>query len=398
MFSPHQPTVQTPMSDKLFFAHILRNGPSSRATIAAEHKLSRPTASEAASRLVQRGVIRALSKEPGTTGRRGRVPELYDLVPDIGCTLTVRTELARFVVSLYDLRGACLHEEIRPTHWTDDRTAIEPLLEAVRETLPHANGPILACAISVLTTVNPRTQQVVLPEDSVFEGKPIDFYGELTSLLDCPVHVDSHMIWSLHSEVHHGVASSEENILTIHLGNHIGSALSNNGVVYRGAHGRAGSLRALRVRGERLNRIIREHGVVLEDDPVGRELGYLNIDATLERVMSNPEAENSQEFIHSIVEAIVNVVSFSDPDALVLTGPMTAHEEFTALLHRQITEEIPYSETSIYVSNNGPEATANGVYIGAHQLALASMGLVLPGQKVPAYHEKSEKEVTAEEV
>lgn len=53
----YEPSASSPAptSDRLFFKYIMENGPSSRAKIAAEHNLSRPTASEAASRLLERG-------------------------------------------------------------------------------------------------------------------------------------------------------------------------------------------------------------------------------------------------------------------------------------------------------------------------------------------------------
>lgn len=375
--SPHlAETLQAPQSDKLFFAHLLAHGPSSRAAIAAAHNLSRPTASEAAGRLVQRGLIHALAKEAGASGKRGRVPELYEISHDVGATLTLLCEDNRMVGIIYDLRGQEIVLEERAIAWGEPAEVERLVKELLLHLVQQVDTKILAATVSVLAPVDPNTQQIRFfsPQNL---GESADLLATAQQALGCPVHVDNHMAWSLKYEIHQGVAQKHESVLSVHLGAAIGATFALEKVIYRGASGFAGALSYVTDNGVFLRDTIQKLGVVDSSSLATRSLRLLDIPATVEKIMAAPDRGEAKEYLEIFSRHVANALMIVDPACLVLTGPMAAYPEFAQLIKEKIEQLLPWHTVEVLLSEDGAGAVRRGAALGATQLALTTLGLYL---------------------
>lgn len=376
----YEPSASSPApaSDRLFFRYILENGPSSRAKIATEHNLSRPTASEAASRLMERGYIQALAKDAGASGKRGRVPELYDIADTLGCTLAVSAEIDCFRGAIYNLRGEQLAQVSVPTSWESNAVIQQALETLIDELVKDISLPVLAGTVAVVSPVNPNTQQLGKIPDLGYHDQPLDFYSYLTERFNCPVMVDDRINWVLLNETRKGIAQHAPVVLGIHLDEGISAALAVNGRLYRGASGRNGLIHLVTAENKSLRQRLQHLGVVDEHSFIRDDGGYLNFEKTAERIVADPESENSQLYLMSLAESIVNAAIITDPSALLLTGPAVENKASLSLLTELISEKYPWHDLNIIVSEDGARAIRDGVREGSHLLAMVRLGLSNP--------------------
>lgn len=367
-----------PASDRLFFSYLLKNGPSSRAEIAAKHDLSRPTASEAALRLSERKYIKTLEKDAGASGKRGRVPDLYDLADDIGSVLTVVVNVRGVTVSLYDLRGKLLEQRYEDHVWQThqkSQAAIEALVDSM---IPLAKGPFLAATAAVMTSVNPITQQLMPLPDSPYTDEPVDFHGLLSSKLDCPVLVDETINWALLHEITNGVARNSPATFGVHLAEGVQGAFALRNTIYRGATGRAGAMGYVQSHHKQLNQALKELGVPDRTHSEDYGVTYLDYEKTAEKILANVDGKDEKKYLDLSVEAIANGALILDPTSIVLTGPMTSSRKFTEVLKSAIEENLLWESTKVLISDDGADAISLGAACGANLLALTYMGLENP--------------------
>lgn len=376
----YEPSASSPAptSDRLFFKYIMENGPSSRAKIATEHNLSRPTASEAASRLLERGYIKALAKDAGASGKRGRVPGLYDLSESLGGLLTVIAEIDRLSAALYNLRGEQLSEASVSTYWESSEIIQHALETLIDELVKDISLPVLAATVAVVSPVNPNTQQLGNIPDMGHHDQPLDFYSYLTERFNCPVMVDDRINWVLLNETREGIAQHVPVVLGIHLNEGISAALAINGRLYRGASGRNGLIHLVTAENKSLRQRLQHLGVVDEHSFIRDDGGYLNFEKTAELIVADPESESSQLYLMNLAESIVNAAIITDPSALLLTGPAVENKAFLSLLTELISEKYPWHDLNIIVSENGARAIRDGVREGSHLLAMVRLGLANP--------------------
>ncbi|MDO4916833.1 MAG: ROK family protein [Rothia sp. (in: high G+C Gram-positive bacteria)] len=367
-----------PASDRLFFSYLLKNGPSSRAEIAAKHDLSRPTASEAALRLSERKYIKTLEKDAGASGKRGRVPELYDIADDIGSVLTVVVNVLGVTVSLYDLRGNLLEQKYEDHVWETHAKSYEAVEKLLDSVIALAHGPFLAATAAVMTSVNPITQQLIALPDSPYTEEPVDFFGLLSHKLNCPVLVDETINWALLHEITHGVARNSPATFGVHLAEGVQGAFALGNTIYRGASGRAGAMGYIQSHHKQLNQALKELGVPDRTNSEIYGVTYLDYEKTAEKILANVDGKEEKEYLDLSVEAIVNGALILDPASVVLTGPMTCSRKFIEVLQSAIEEKMLWDSTEVLISDDGADAISLGTACGANLLALTYMGLEDP--------------------
>ena len=372
---PQQHITPAPASDRLFFRYVRMNGPSSRAEIASAMKLSRPTASEAAARLLSRGYLEILTKDKTSTGKPGRVPELYDIPQALGHIITVLCEVDRISVNLYDLHGALLAHREQSTSWEPGVPIDKTIITLLDEVQALAPGTIRAAVISIPTPVNPRTQHMVALPHTGVPHYLIDFHAIVKTHLHCPVYLDENVNWALFSEVHEGVAQGKNYVFGVHLAEYIGSAYAIDSRLYRGAHGTSGQISYMRFGGKPLHQVLHRLGVVDPNSYRSTPNGYLDVAQSVKKIIGHPHTQETARALHILAESVINAAAMIDPAAIVLSGPMIDDPDFAATLLEGLMSRDILGETEILMSADGAGAVRNGARLGAQLLALIHMGL-----------------------
>lgn len=352
------------LTDRAFFEHLLRHGSSSRSATASAIGISRPTATEAVNRLLERQLIR----EAGTVStNRGPAAIGYEINPDAGhsCALSIEAEQMR--LSCWSLSGHNLFNLVEPLQpntpqdqpdtTTDEqedsaepapptasrRESIHALLEVYRETV---TTPCLGAAVS-LTERTQATDEL----HALFPG-------------DIPILVDHNVNWAAIAEQHHGQAAGIDDALLVHVGHRVDAALILNGHLHRGHSGMAGELGFTRNTGQtlmqRLNRLA---------TPQRPDTGLLDPVALKEALCSNSPV--AYGLLRILAEAIANVCVTVDPALLILTGPLA--DALNPRLFDMLLDVLLLPDIEMCCSALGEGGPHLGAEELAHRAALANL-------------------------
>src|SRR5690349_7589418 len=130
---PSQDLVRA-LTDEHVLRALIRHRRLTRAELAVEIGISKPTAGESVRRLAERGLLADTGERtPGGRGR-GRVGSYYSLSPDIGTAPAISIAPEGIVAERIDAYGETLHRAERPAHPTH-------LPMALREAATEAAGP-----------------------------------------------------------------------------------------------------------------------------------------------------------------------------------------------------------------------------------------------------------------
>jgi predicted NBD/HSP70 family sugar kinase len=356
------PQALATVTDRRFFEHLRRHGPSSRAAIAAATGLSKPTASEAATRLTEAGLINETGQSAGT---RGRTAAIYDIASGYGHTLAVAVATGRAQLRATDLRGSVVGEYRVSSGMPQTREQLESALSGLfAEYRREVSTPCLAASVSQANPVAAAGQAVLsLPNAPFPEGQ-----WNLTErfLSDCrgPVRVDNDVNWAALAERESGAMRGVDDFLVVYVGAGIGAALVMGGEVRRGSHGIAGEIAYLRQNGRTLMERLLGLGITTA--------GGLSLDMDRYRGLfaEQPDSPAAADFLELLGEAIGNTATLSDPAAVVLSGPLVDCPAFVDRLRDSLLPHLLEPSTMVTVSDLGTEGPLAGASLHASEAAV----------------------------
>lgn len=373
MISAHQLLPDAPPSVKALFAHLLLKGPASRVEIAREAGLARPTVSDAAERLLDYSLIKVLDKDAGATGKRGRIPELYDLADGIGTLLTFTDQGEKIEATACDLRCNVLQRESLDLNWNDQTSVQEAITTLIKKLEPAHEGTILASALSLTLPVNPGTQQITHLDSGEKHQETIDLYRILREETGAPVIIDNHANWGLYSEYSKGSSHRYSAVVSFTFDKDLGCALGTGGHIERGAKGRAGELSRILIGGRRFKDIIND--VAVHSPIVGLSgFTYVDIEATAQKIIHQQDDPTVVAFLDALGNIAANLLMLLDAEALLLFGPMTDIPGFTDRISEVVQEKLAW-DVQIESVEDGAGVVQRGTALGAQQLALQALGL-----------------------
>ena len=316
---------------RLVFDDIVANAPTTRAQIAANTSLSAGTVATIVEELCRRGVAREV-KEQRQDGAApvGRRPNRVEFLPKsrrIIC-IDLATRHPAYYVKDLDLKS----EQVR--HRIEDGSTDRPYEEMlhalfgdiaarVEESGGHGS-PIIGVGVSV-----PGPYR--LTEDRIFcklvpELNSIRLRALLKEYFDYPIHIDHDVKLALGAEIRSIPYHEHKTILSVFLGEGVGSAISINGSVFGGAHEFAGEIGQMRVR----------DGGTLEDEVAwssflsALELPTGFFGASDDEILTylSTQYEQNESHLLSVLErttqtiahAIANIICVLNPHAIVVSG------------------------------------------------------------------------------
>ncbi|WP_439659082.1 ROK family protein [Lentzea sp. HUAS TT2] len=219
--------------------HVLRSLMSlrklTRAELATETGLSKPTVSESVRRLVDQGLVADTGERtPGGRGK-GRVGSFYSLAEDIGVALVMTIAPDGVTAECVDAYGDVVGRTHHPIADPAEVAAVLPSVAA--ETVAAHN--VRLCTVSAADPVDRRTGRLVQLPDSPFLVGELDPVAVLGPLLHGPVIVDNDVNWAAQAE---HAALGVADFAYLFLGEGLGCAVVADGEVRRGHSGLAGEI------------------------------------------------------------------------------------------------------------------------------------------------------------
>jgi predicted NBD/HSP70 family sugar kinase len=319
------------LTDEHVLRALMRHRRLTRAELAAETGLSKPTAGESVRRLTEAGLVADTGERtPGGRGR-GRVGSYYALAPDIGTALAVSIAPGGIVAERVDPYGdttgraeAAIGRPARPEQVT---AALEAAVASVQPDADVGAGqaPKLA-VVSAADPVDRVTGRLVHLPDSPFLVGDLDPVRILAPYVSGPVTVDNDVNWAARAERDHAGPGAPDDFTYLFLGEGLGAAIVSDGQVRRGHSGLAGEVAHLVTAGPdgRAAPFIEVFGQLGLRQPGSTAIDVARLIAAVSG--QGPRAAATRYALGQAVGGVLAaIVALTDPRAVVIGGPWGSH-------------------------------------------------------------------------
>ncbi|GAA4985535.1 ROK family transcriptional regulator [Kitasatospora paranensis] len=221
---------------------LLRTGgPSSRAQLARDTGLSKPTVSSALANLEQAG----LAREAGLLApERGRVAVLYEPDPAAGYVLGIDVGRARLRVALTDLAGRIVGRQDVPNRGRTANAVADAVVEAARAATAEAGllpADVVHAAIGSPGVWDEREQRVQLAPNLPGWGRR-GLFERIEAGLETRISVHNDANLAALGEYARGAGAGSRLFVYLLVGTGLGMGVVADGELQRGAHGAAGEI------------------------------------------------------------------------------------------------------------------------------------------------------------
>lgn len=357
------PRALARLTDQQIFDYLCVHQPATRTQIATALGLSKPTASQGISRLEEHGLVISVSAEPEIDAavRRGRAPESYGVNPDYGHLLALSLEAGTLLVRSTDLSGRLLYQAREVVPSSASAGQVQQLAAAMVEQLvTDSAGPTLSAALSQSSPVRRAGGARTALATPVYLGSSASLVPVVQELSGAPAVLDNDVNWMAAAQVQLEAAAPASSFVLLYVGPGIGTALVIDGTVHRGASGMAGELSGLQVSGQSFLQRLSAAGLT---EGGSSKVAYQKIVALLAAGGSNDPLV--AELARILAEVLANLLSFFDPERLIICGPLAAFPEFTRSLAQALASRMEHGSTRVESSSLGEDAALVGALAGA---------------------------------
>ncbi|AGL17050.1 ROK family transcriptional regulator [Actinoplanes sp. N902-109] len=223
------------VTDEHVLRTLMRHRRLTRAELAAEIGISKPTAAESVRRLTERGLVADTGERtPGGRGR-GRVGSYFALAPAVGVALAVTISPAGVVAECLDAYGDVVSRAARRITRPARPRQVSAALRRVAEQARAAAGqPARLAVVGAADPVDRATGRLVQLPDAPFLVGTLDPVAILAPL---EVVVDNDVNWAALAE-----PAGAGDFAYLYLGEGLGCAIVNDGTVRRGHNGLTGEI------------------------------------------------------------------------------------------------------------------------------------------------------------
>jgi predicted NBD/HSP70 family sugar kinase len=308
---PSQDLVRA-LTDERVLRALIRHRRLTRAELAVEIGISKPTAGESVRRLTERGLVADTGERtPGGRGR-GRVGSYYALTPAVGAALAVTIAPDGVVAERLDIYGDVLgRAAVGGSGAGASAAQVSAALEAaVAEVRGDAAQPVRLAVVSAADPVDRATGRLVQLPDAPFLVGELDPVAILTPYATGPVIVDNDVNWAAAAER----ADHLRDFAYLYLGDGLGCSIVDDGEIRRGRTGLTGEIAHLLTAGPggRAVRFIELFG----------ELGLRRPGSTaidVDRLLA-ADAATHETIAAAVAGVIAAVIALADPQEVVVGG------------------------------------------------------------------------------
>jgi predicted NBD/HSP70 family sugar kinase len=300
----------------------MRQARLTRAELAAETGISKPTVGESVRRLVEAGLVADTGQRTVGGRGRGRVGSYYALAASTGTALAVSIAPEGIVAESIDAHGATVARAQRTTSRPARPGPVAAALRTAAEKARRGTGLVPRLAVvSAADPVDRVTGRTVHLPDAPFLLGELDPAQVLAPYVDGPVTVDNDVNWAAQAERDHARAAVPDDFTYLFLGEGLGCAVVSDGQVRRGHGGLAGEVAHLMTAGPRgqampFIEVFSELGL--------RQPGSTAIDGDLLLAAATGPGPRAAATRHALGQAVSGVlaavVALTDPGLIIIGG------------------------------------------------------------------------------
>ena len=298
-----------------------------RAELAAQTGLSKPTVSESVRRLTESGLVADTGQRtPGGRGR-GRVGSYFALARDAGTALAVSIAPEGVVAERVDAHGDTVSRAEERLSRPARAEHAAAALQTAAAHVCHGHGPIPRLAVaSAADPVDRATGRLVHLPDAPFLLGELDVTEALAPYVDGPVIVDNDVNWAARAERETLGAAAPDNFAYVFLGEGLGAAIMSDGSVTRGHHGLAGEIAHLVTAGPhgRATPLIEVFGALGLRQPGSTAIDVRRLLAAA--TGPEPQAAGTRRALGRALSGVLTAITaLADPELIIVGGPWGSH-------------------------------------------------------------------------
>ena len=320
---PAKPSLELvrSLTDEHVLRTLMRHRRLTRAELAAETGISKPTAGESVRRLTEAGLVADTGERTAGGRGRGRVGSYYALA-DAGAALVVSIAPEGIVAERVDAYGDTVsraEQDIgRPARPDQVAAALRAAVTGAQQ--KDAVVPRLAVA-SAADPVDRRTGRLIHLPDAPFLLGELDPAAVLAPYVEGPVTVDNDVNWAARAERDCAPDGTLRDFAYLYLDEGMGCAIASDAEVRRGSGGLAGEVAHLITIGPqgqamRLIDVFNELGL-RRPGSTAIDIGHL-LTAVSDR---RPQAQTVRHALGQAISGVLAaVVALCDPELVVIGG------------------------------------------------------------------------------
>lgn len=359
---------------------IVSSGAISRAQLARDTGLSKPTVSIALARLEAAGLVREVGR---TQGGRGATALLYNLAPDVGSSVAVDVGRRWIRCRVCDLAGHERATVVQATRGTSAQALGEQLVDVVTLALADAGVPrdsLAAATLGVPGVLVPEGDRVRLAPRMPGLQNP-DVLARLREALGVDIHVENDVNLAATAELAIGRGRQSPDFVYLSVGTGVGLALVLNGQLRAGATGSAGEVGYLPLPGvdsaSPLHSVragrpgpyearVAAEGLVSSAKARGLKVRTAQQVVEAGRAGDQMALDSLSEEAELLAAGVATVCAIVDPGLVVLGGGLGVGgaDLLLPLLHKALRQLTPLRPT-VVASELGDHAVLDGAVVDA---------------------------------
>jgi predicted NBD/HSP70 family sugar kinase len=342
----------------------------SRAQIARESVLSKPTVSQALAALLDSNLVREAGR---TSGGRGPAAILYELNPRAGWVVGIDVGRAWVRAAIANLSGDIVARRDQRSRTRSAEALIAEIGEIAHGLAAEAGirwRDVTFATVGSPGVIAPATGQVALAYALPGWGRQ-GVVDAVQRQLGTKIAFENDVNLAALGEQWHGLGKGVDAFVFLHVGTGVGAGLVLNGELFRGATGAAGEVAYLPIVGDPRDRAFRRRGAL---DTVAGAAGVVE---TARRLGMKPPLSAKKVFAAArrgdavarkvvareaelIALAIASIVPVVDPELVILGGGIGSNGDLLLEpVERELAALSPI-RPRIDVSALGEEATVHG--------------------------------------
>jgi glucokinase-like ROK family protein len=368
----------------------------SRAMVARQTRLTRPTVSRTVSELIEEGLVVEVGQGPS---KGGKPPILLSVAPNSRHLIGIDLANSEFRGAVIDLRGNIIHRETWPVNERDGDVALQMVYELIDRLIVAATSPILGIGIGTPGLMNPEAGTVRIAVNLDWKNLPLR--DILETRYNLPVYIANDSQVAALGEYTFGGNRDSSNLIVVKIGRGLGAGIVINGHLHYGdgyGAGEIGHIKAVATGGERcrcglygcLETVVGSRTLVNR----ARHLMRTNPQSTLHQFTASPEALNTDLVIQAfktgcnelypiinemgqyLGAAIANLVGILNIRHILIGGSLARlGEVWLAPISRETRQRVQATqadETVVGIANLGSDIVIFGAaaLLLAHELEL----------------------------
>ncbi len=357
------PALLRALNERTVLDAVRASGPISRAEVARRTGISRPTVSLVLRSLLEDGLVRETTHEPGGP-HYGAV--YYEADPEAAVVLGVDFGSRAVRTALCDLGGGVrAREEIRSRGSVEER--IDALASSARSLLRTSKlpGHLLENAVVALPAVVSPTDGRVSAPDLPGLGAS-NLREQLEHALGVPVTLENDVNLAAVAEQRRGVAQDVADFAFLLVGAGLGAAVMLDRKLHRGHNGNAGELDAVRNgRSDDVDPCAASLTQLASELAVGKETA-LELPFDVQELLAAADAGDAvgvavvEEAARRIALHVLPLAATLDLPLVVLGGSVGANAALLEPVRRHLADWLPFPPPRIEVSALGEAAVIEG--------------------------------------